>query len=60
MVNPQSPIAKYYPKNFAEDLNGKKASWEAVVKIPFIDQELLVSSMKSKLMIRFIFYYNNI
>ena len=52
MVNPQSPIAKYYPKNFAEDLNGKKASWEAVVKIPFIDQELLVSAMKSKLMIR--------
>ena len=41
MVNPNSPILDYYPKDFESDLNGKQQEWEAVVLIPFIDQKAL-------------------
>ncbi|KAF5334844.1 hypothetical protein D9758_014281 [Tetrapyrgos nigripes] len=48
MTNPLSPIAHFYPLEFEQDLNGKKQDWEAIVKIPFIDAELLRASMKKK------------
>ena len=38
MTNPNSPIIQFYPLEFRTDLNGKKAEWEAVVLVPFIDQ----------------------
>ena len=38
MTNPSSPIIGFYPSEFRTDLNGKKAEWESVVLIPFIDQ----------------------
>ena len=38
MTNSQSPILDFYPLDFRTDLNGKKAEWEAIVLIPFIDQ----------------------
>lgn len=38
MVDPNSPIADFYPLEFATDLNGKKADWEALVLIPFFDE----------------------
>lgn len=41
MVNSNSPIIDYYPAEFEEDLNGKQQSWEAVVKIPFIDEVII-------------------
>ena len=41
MLNPNSPILNYYPKDFECDLNGKQQEWEAVVLIPFIDQQEL-------------------
>jgi len=46
MVNPNSPITDFYPKDFDTDMNGKKADWEAVVKIPFIDEERLIKALK--------------
>ncbi|ETW83387.1 hypothetical protein HETIRDRAFT_444676 [Heterobasidion irregulare TC 32-1] len=48
MSNSESPILDFYPQEFEQDLNGKKQEWEAVVKIPFIDQERLLRAMASR------------
>jgi len=45
MTNPKSPIIDFYPREFELDMNGKKMEWEAVVKIPFIDQDRLLAAM---------------
>jgi len=46
MLSPQSPVISYYPKSFKTDLNGKKAEWEELVLIPFIETEKLRSAMR--------------
>ncbi|KAJ3187980.1 hypothetical protein HDU85_006373 [Gaertneriomyces sp. JEL0708] len=48
MVNPGSPIIDFYPVDFELDMNGKKADWEAIVKIPFIDEKRLISALKAR------------
>lgn len=48
MTNPDSPIIDFYPRDFELDMNGKKMEWEAVVKIPFIDESRLLPAMKTK------------
>lgn len=45
MFNEHSPIIDFYPLEFESDLNGKKAEWEAIVKIPFIQEDRLLSAM---------------
>lgn len=45
MVDDTSPVIDYYPVNFETDLNGKQQEWEAVVLIPFIDEERLLQAM---------------
>jgi 5'-3' exoribonuclease 1 len=47
MSDPYSPIIDFYPQDFEMDMNGKKQDWEAIVKIPFIDQDRLQTAMKS-------------
>lgn len=48
MTNKDSPIYDFYPRDFQLDMNGKKMEWEAVVKIPFIDESRLLPAMATK------------
>ena len=48
MTNSDSPIYDFYPRDFELDMNGKKMEWEAVVKIPFIDEKRLLPAMKTR------------
>lgn len=48
MTDVDSPIIDFYPRDFDLDMNGKKMDWEAVVKIPFIDERRLLTAMKPK------------
>ncbi|KAJ6517993.1 exonuclease II [Mycena vitilis] len=48
MYNANSPILDFYPLEFEQDLNGKKQDWEAIVKIPFIEETRLLSAMQSR------------
>ena len=48
MTSPDSPIIDFYPRDFDLDMNGKKMEWEAVVKIPFIDERRLLGAMATK------------
>ncbi|KAK1144379.1 exonuclease II Exo2 [Aspergillus melleus] len=48
MTSEESPIIDFYPRDFELDMNGKKMEWEAVVKIPFIDQDRLLDALKTK------------
>jgi 5'-3' exoribonuclease 1 len=48
MTSVDSPIIDFYPRDFELDMNGKKMEWEAVVKIPFIEEDRLLKAMKSR------------
>lgn len=45
MTDPGSPLADFYPRDFAVDLEGKRAEWEGIVLIPFVDEERLLQEV---------------
>ena len=47
MTDGNSPVVDYYPKDFEVDANGKKNSWECIVRIPFINEQLLVDTVST-------------
>lgn len=48
MTSKDSPILDFYPRDFDLDMNGKKMEWEAVVKIPFIQEDRLLKAMATR------------
>lgn len=47
MTEPHSPIIDFYPHQVDIDMNGKTASWEAVVLLSFVDENRLIEALKS-------------
>ncbi|KAK6462135.1 Kem1 5 [Scheffersomyces coipomensis] len=46
MTDEHSPIINFYPQEVDIDMNGKTASWEAVVLLDFVEEEKLIAALK--------------
>jgi 5'-3' exonuclease len=44
MLDASSPLAENYPKDLLVDQNGKRMSWEAGAKVPFVDSKVLLET----------------
>eukprot|EP00871_Galdieria_phlegrea_P005290 jgi/Galph1/5762/GphlegSOOS_G4322.1 len=42
LYDANSPIRHFYPRQFSVDMDGKRNAWEGVVKLPFVDEKLLL------------------
>lgn len=47
MTDPRSPVLDFYPEKFDIDMEGKRAEWEGVVKVPFISESRLLEAVAS-------------
>ncbi len=47
MTSADSPLRDFYKEDFETDLNGKRNDWEAVVLLPFVDEDRLIEAMAS-------------
>ncbi|KAJ1461024.1 XRN 5'-3' exonuclease N-terminus-domain-containing protein [Pelagophyceae sp. CCMP2097] len=45
MTSPTSRLHPAYPQTFSVDQNGKLAPWEAVVLIPFLDEDAMIAEL---------------
>ncbi|PVH33636.1 hypothetical protein PAHAL_8G035400 [Panicum hallii] len=47
MENEESSVQKFYPSDLQIDTHGKRFLWQAIAKLPFIDEKLLISATKT-------------
>jgi 5'-3' exoribonuclease 2 len=45
MMDPESPIIDFYPKDVPVDPNGKAMPWLWVVLLPFIEEDRLLAAL---------------
>jgi 5'-3' exonuclease len=48
LLEPDSPIAHYYPEDFDVDLGGKRKEWEGIVLLPMVDVDKVRKAYFSK------------
>ncbi|KAL6537875.1 hypothetical protein OROHE_012162 [Orobanche hederae] len=46
MINENSKIFDFYPTRFETDTDGKRYLWQGITKLPFIEEELLLTETK--------------
>ncbi|PKA65387.1 5'-3' exoribonuclease 2 [Apostasia shenzhenica] len=46
MIEEESPIIDFYPKDFTLDLDGKRFTWQGICKLPFVDENRLLGAIK--------------
>lgn len=49
MLEDNSPIIDFYPKEFEIDMNGQTAVWKGIALLPFIDEVRLLEAMRPML-----------
>lgn len=47
MTEQDSEVIDFYPETFHIDMNGKKAAWQGVALLPFIDEERLLKALET-------------
>ena len=44
LTEKESPLASYFPAEFCSDLDGKKKEYEAVILLPFLEEERIIDA----------------